>query len=295
MTPATKTKNRLHVTTLFPMALLALAAGCRDNTPATGPDGATGGSGIGGSGPTGAAGATGGAGGTAGAVGTDPVLDVSGRWTLHGFEDPVGVRIDQKGTAIAGDGCCTGFGPAPISCCGPVAGECVGRRATFTLSFQFGGDFQYGFGVVVSADGSRMAGMIDRNDEPVAWVRLRPQDAVPPPADPAVTAAFLRASGTSYKLQMTDTASPGPDFSPQRSYRFHISSDLGGDLGAFDASEATWDAATQVLAVGPVPETVPTLPVALRVQFDGRVVTTVEATMASGATYHFQATTNGIP
>jgi len=264
-------------------------AGATSLGAAAGAGGAAGATDLGGvGGNAGTAVDLGGAGGNAGTA-----VDLTGRWALLGFEDPVGVELHQTNDAvIAGDGCCAGFSSALLSCCGPVTGQCLGRHASFRLSCEFGAPYDYAFDTFVSADGKRMAGTIDRNDLPIAWLRLGPSDPLPLPADPAVKSVFDGASRGSYTLLLTDAVLPGPDFSPQHPYRFFLARDLGGDLGAFGASEASWNAATQTLTFGPVPETAPALPVALAVRFEGTVVTTVDATMASGATYHFQATVN---
>jgi hypothetical protein len=62
-----------------------------------------------------------------------------------------------------------------------------------------------------------------------------------------------------------------------------------GDLGAFWGGEMSWHADTRTLVVGPVPETVPSLPVALSLQFDETAPVSVEATMASGQRERYSA------
>jgi hypothetical protein len=74
-------------------------------------------------------------------------------------------------------------------------------------------------------------------------------------------------------------------------YRFDVYSQfVYGELGAFWSGEMTWNEGAQTLVVGPVPETTPGAPVSLSLHFDGATLTTVEAVMASGARYHFNAT-----
>jgi hypothetical protein len=68
-----------------------------------------------------------------------------------------------------------------------------------------------------------------------------------------------------------------------------------GQLGSFWSGEMAWRADQQTLVVGPVPETAPGLPVAMSLRFDGTApagpaLASVEAVMASGARYQFQAT-----
>jgi hypothetical protein len=257
-------------------------------------DGGAAGNDTGGNGGASAGGVGGGAGlagggGTAGA--SAATLDISGRWALFGFEDPVAVELQQTGTVLAGKGCCTGFqSNIPLACCGPVTGQCADRRASFGFSFDLGGTYEYATDAFVSADGSRMAGTFSRIDTPVAWIRVKPTDSTFLRADPLVEKA-LSDRVASYDLVVTDTTPAGDDFSPQQTYHIFIrSEDVGGALGAFWAGEAAWIASEQTLVVGPVPETAPGLPVALRLRFDGNLLTSVDATMASQATYHFRAT-----
>ena len=94
----------------------------------------------------------------------------------------------------------------------------------------------------------------------------------------------------SYGLVLTDDPAPGGDFVGQRVYQMSIDARfVYGELGPFWSEEMSWRADTQTLAVGPVPATAPGLPVALSIQVDGSTVVSVEATMASGVRYHFQA------
>ncbi len=131
----------------------------------------TGGNGGASAGGMGGASGLAGGGGTAGA--SAAALDISGRWALFGFEDPVAVELQQTGTVLAGKGCCTGFqSNIPLACCGPVTGQCADRRASFGFSFDLGGTYEYATDAFVSADGSRMAGTFSRIDTPVAWIRL---------------------------------------------------------------------------------------------------------------------------
>jgi hypothetical protein len=263
-----------------------LDGGTPGNGGAAGND--TGGNGGASAGGMGGASGLAGGGGTAGAPAA--ALDISGRWALFGFEDPVAVELQQTGTVLAGSGCCTGFqSDVPLDCCGSVTGQCADRRASFGFSF-WGGTYEYATDAFVSADGSRMAGTFSRIDTPVAWIRLKPTDSTLLRADPVVEKA-MSDRGASYDLVVTDTTPAGDDFSPQQTYHIFIrAEDVGGALGAFWAGEAAWNASEQTLVVGPVPETAPGLPVALRLRFDGNLLTSVDATMVSQATYHFRAT-----
>lgn len=258
---------------------------------------------AGGTGRGGAAGhAGGGAAGSAGTGGHEtggsggasvPGPDVSGRWAMFAFEDPVAVDLHAIDGAIAGDGCCGGLGPqTPSFCCGAVNGQIVGRHVTFGFTFNFGPEVTYWTDAFVSADGQRMAGRfnaVSPVDQPIAWVRIEPADAWLPRPDPAVTAVLTTRSAR-YALVLSDDPPAGNDFSAQQTYRLAVSDRfVYGDLGSFWDREMSWSAGEQTLIVGPVPETAPGLPVALSLRFDGTMLTSVEAALPSGTRYHFQA------
>ncbi len=97
----------------------------------------------------------------------------------------------------------------------------------------------------------------------------------------------------------------GPDFVVNHTYRFSLSThhNFGGqastanrsspmvtaDLGAFWATEMSWQENEQILTVGPVSPTAPELPVSLTLRFNGLNLSEVEATVPSGTRYQFQA------
>jgi hypothetical protein len=223
-------------------------------------------------------------------VGSDG-LDVSGRWAMFSFEDPVAVDIHQAGGAIDGRGCCDGLsGDRALACCGIVTGEIVDRRASFGFTPGLGPEV-YSTAAVVSSDGKRMAGAFSRMSVPVAWVRIGSQDAHLPPPEPALESIIGMRTGV-YALVLSDGPAAGIDFSPQHTYALYVvgSGFLFGHLGAFWSGEMAWNADQQMLVVGPVPETAPGLPVAMSLRFDGTALASVEAVMASGARYQFQAT-----
>ena len=219
-------------------------------------------------------------------VADDPGL--SGRWAMFAFEDPVAVDIHQAGGAIEGRGCCAGFpGDFSVSCCGLLTGEIVDRRASFGFTPGIGPDV-YSTDAFVSSDGRRMAGMFSRMSVPVAWVRIGARDAHLPPPEPALASAMVMLSGA-YDVVLSD---PGAgEFPPELTYRLVVVSSgfLFGHLGAFWSGEMAWNAAQQTLVVGPVPETAPGLPVAMSLRFDGTALASVEAVMAFGTRYQFQA------
>lgn len=217
---------------------------------------------------------------------------------MIGFEDPVGVALGQQGTIIAGYGCCAGLNPpSGTACCGPIIdGWIVGGRARFGFPFEFGGGvYEYAADVTVSTDGQRMLGAFSRISKPTAWVRI---DAVDLQAtgwlsdrNPLVSEAVRERIG-SYALTLIDTSAGGSDYSPDAVYQLLISGSLPlvwGDLGPFWGGEMSWLADEETLVLGPVPVTAPTFPITLRLQFEGIVLTSVEAEMASGARYLFNA------
>jgi hypothetical protein len=224
-------------------------------------------------------------------AGTTP-SGLTGRWAMFKWEDPVAVDLRENDGVLEGRGCCSGFqDDVRFNCCGPVNGNVADRRASFGFSFDYNGSgavYDYSTDVFVSADGRRMAGTFSRTGEPVAWVRLASDEpslvywATPVPA-------LAEHSGV-YGLVLTDDPAPGADFVGQSVYRMVVSDRfVFGALGSFWSQEMSWHADAQTLAAGPVPETAPGLPVALSIQADGPTVVSVEATMASGVRYHFQA------
>lgn len=233
--------------------------------------------------------ATGGTGGVA-----VPGPDVSGRWAMFAFEDPVAVFLDQTNTALAGNGCCAGLRDVPTGgCCGAVTGQVAGRSASFGFPVSVLGQSTYSTQVFVSADGQRMAGTFTLGGPDtlkVAWVRIGPTDPWLPSADRALSDVMLmRAAG--YALTLSDNPAAGRDYSAQQIYGLSVLDRfVSGDLGVYWDREMSWHADEQTLVVGPVPETAPGLPVALWLHFDGSTLASVEAAMASGVRYRFVAT-----
>lgn len=218
---------------------------------------------------------------------------LTGRWAMFKWEDPVAVDLREHDGVLEGNGCCGGFRDASyeLNCCGPVQGEVADRRASFGFSFDFnrsGAVYDYSTDVFVSADGQRMAGTFSRTGEPVAWLRIASDE----PSLAYLTAPLpaLGEHAGSYGLLLTDDPAPGADFVAQRVYQMNVNEQfVYGELGAFWSPEMSWRADVQTLSAGPVPETAPGLPVALSIQVDGSTVVAVEAKMASGLRYHFQA------
>jgi len=258
-----------------------------------------------------AGGAGGGRGGDSGGVGGAGGVvagpDVSGRWAMIAFEDPVAVGLREMGGVLTGEGCCTGLDsssgpPAPFMCCGPVNGEIATRHATFWLTFELGSQsIKYWSDAFVSANGQRMTGRFktmtsqhvmdgDYPGIPVAWVRIGFADNWLPVGISAAHQVLTTRSGA-YDLVLSEERAAGNDFAPNQTYRLGLGYRfVTGDLGVFWDGEMSWNASDQTMVVGPVPETEPRLPVALALHFQGPTLTSVDATMSSGARYSFQAT-----
>src|SRR6187402_1592466 len=73
--------------------------------------------------------------GAAGGAPVTPAIDISGRWGLLGFEDPVGVQIVERDGTIGGQGCDVHAPPLPPDgqpdLCGPLSGSLEGEHAQF--------------------------------------------------------------------------------------------------------------------------------------------------------------------
>jgi hypothetical protein len=234
-----------------------------------------------------------GGGGTPDAGSPTAGADLTGRWAMFEWEDPVIVDLRQTGGALAGGGCCGSLSDQSYAgeCCGAVSGQVADRRASFGFAFDFSGEhYDYSTDVFVSADGQRMTGTFSWAGFPVAWVRIPSTDPRIPAADPALQ-QVIDAHACGYTIVLSDDPAPGGDFEANHTYMLGVADQyVAGDLGAFWSGEMSWNAAEQTLTTGPVPETAPSLPVALSLRFDGATLVSVEATMVSGVRYDFQAT-----
>jgi hypothetical protein len=218
---------------------------------------------------------------------------LTGRWAMFDFEDPVTVDLRESGAELQGEGCCGGFDDqsTALQCCGVLQGYAAAGHATFGFSFDSVGEHHdYSTSVFVSADGQRMAGTFSQSGWPVTWIRIGATDTDFFSSTLAPEPIPTPASGR-FALTLSDAPAPGSDFSAQTPLTLVLDTHfVSGDLGSFWSGEMSWNAAEQTLLVGPVPETAPGLPVALRLRFDGTGLASVEATMAAGLRYHFQAT-----
>lgn len=271
------------------------AAGAIDNTGSTGSGaGASSQSGFGhsGSGASGSGGSS--ASGSSGSgPGATPELDINGTWAMFGFEDPVAVDIEQRGSVLSGKGCFLGLEvdgvPHPLGPCTPLTGRIVNGRAEFAFMAL---EYRYAADAFVAKSGDRMAGRFHGVSSwygPTAWLRIDPSQRWL--AHDKRLGTALREHQGSYDLTLDPSNAPGDAFSTDRSYALSLGVNASplifGDLGAFWASEMAWREPT--LTIGPVPATHPELPVALELRFRDTVLHEVTATMPEGERYVFTA------
>ena len=249
--------------------------------------------------PGGATGQGGAAGGTAGAAGTTdrPTADVSGRWGLFVFEDPVGVFLQQEADGtITGQGCTSGApGELPTTegagpgGCSALSGRVSGQSASFGFPTS-ATQFAYQANVVISADGQRMTGTLTTFANipyPVAWRRVREGAAWLDRGD------FMRPDPMDgpYELTLIPEESIGNEFVAGTPYwiRYQEHTILG-QLGSFWTDEISPVGMGSPLRVGPVSATVPELPDSLSLDFDATGFTGVTAITPSGGHYRFAIT-----
>jgi hypothetical protein len=233
------------------------------------------------------------------------MVDISGRWAMFAFEDPVAVELTQNGNTLSGTGCNAGFATPddPIvfpSFCVALEGVIEGRHAQFTFASTWA---PYGADVFASADGQRMAGRfhdVVAWGSPYAWLRIGPTDRWLPTSAPGALDDVVQMLSGRYALSPVGAPPPGVELSadPPNPYVLSVrvldnAPLVLGTLGAFRASELTWNATEQILVAGPVPITSPNLSTELRLHFDGSSLVGVEATMPSGTVYQFAATARG--
>jgi len=223
-----------------------------------------------------------------------PNINISGRWGMFSFEDPVGVLITQTpdGT-LRGRGCASEApgssllgDPAPVFC-GDLSGTVHGNRVEFQFPPVL--DRVYATRVTVSEDGKRMAGTFDSgggNLMKVSWLRVA-DDAPWLPPGPST---FDEPLAGTYTLTLVETTGKGGDFAAGTSYRVSYSRrTLLGDLGTFWNTEISDPNAGTPLRVGPVPATDPGLPMSLELDFGSTGFTGIRAVTPSGSSYTFSA------
>lgn len=292
--------------------------GCGSTAGSLAPPGATGGTngsggttvmgtgGVGAGGSPGSAGMnTGGAsGGSAGSTPTGPgdvappLVDISGRWGMFGFEDPVGVALVQAADGtLSGRGCVAGApgssGPDMLvfpELCGPVTGEVRGRSASFGFTFPLTvAGTRYATRVTVSNDSRRMTGLFGTAESdlfhPVGWLPVASDSSsLPYKSGPYAHASAFGA----YQLTLVADESVGTEFVAGPTYLLvYDRGSITGDLGLFWQSEVS--TAGGAVRAGPVPPTALALPVALALELTSDAIRRVGATTASGGRYTFTA------
>lgn len=216
-------------------------------------------------------------------------VDIRGSWGMFGFEDPVGITLLQEGGVLSGGGCAAGV-PGPQHSggyCGELGGDVRGRKASFGFDLNYA-SAHYSAEVTVSADGQRMAGRF-QGIGPVlwstAWLRV-PAGAEWLPTEYALVPEELGK----YELRLTSADSDAQEYEPNRSYFIlYLASGIAGDLGAFFQTEIARAPGTNKIVVGPVPATLPELPVALTLEVADQQLRQVTAVTASGHRFTFQA------
>jgi len=216
-------------------------------------------------------------------------IDISGRWGMFGWEDPVGVALQQAASSLSGTGC--GVGTPPVmnaANCSALSGTVSGRNVKFTFPSQVDllpGD--YLTDLVVSEDGARMAGRFgigSINDSNwIAWLPVKADGYwLDRPAND------LPQHNKALDLRLSAAEGNDPRFDPNEVYRISFVLDgIVGDLGAFFASEMRRTSDGQI-EVGPVSPTLPELPVALSLTGSGDVFTSVSARLSNGHTFTFE-------
>jgi len=236
--------------------------------------------------------------GDAGAPPDPPRIDVSGRWGLFNFEDPVGVQLFQdRDGKLTGTGCDIGAPPFapdadPVPC-GSIQGEVHGQRVRFSFGLpSVTPPTSFFAETTLAADGKRMTGtfggVYGSLEFPSAWLPIADGENYLPVSGPGEASEALDPA--SYDLVLS-APSNGSEYTADKTYRFvYYVHGVGGDLGAFWPTEITRPTPEGPVQVGPVPTTVPELPVYLTMQHAGTRITTIDAVTGSGHAYTFTAT-----
>lgn len=227
--------------------------------------------------------------GTSSVQATDAPANVSGRWAMFGFEDPVGVQLSQSGGSLGGIGCGVGVPPAMrASYCSPISGTISGSNLKF--AFKSTADIlpgDYLADLVVSADGTRMAGRFgigsSINDQ--LWFAWLPVQG---------DAFWLNVAENepnfgsgSIALKLSTAEANDPRFDPNAVYEVTFGAyGLIGDFGAFFLSEMK-RGANDLIEAGPVSPTVPELPVYVSIASQGNAYSSVTARLGNGHNFTF--------
>jgi hypothetical protein len=226
----------------------------------------------------------------------EPPADISGRWAMFHFEDPVGVQLfEAPDGKLTGRGCAAGTPGAAsanaseLQLCGDIVGKVTGQTASFGFVPE-PSPAHYMSRVTISRDGQRMSGLFSTGGESstrMGWLRV-PDDALGLARPPAALTQPLEGA---YRLSLVTDESEGDEFVAGPAYDFVFRREgLYGALGDFWHSEMSSPADGSPLLVGPVPETEPGLPTSLALDYDESGVVRVEAHTSSGGSYVFTAT-----
>ncbi|MES1185944.1 MAG: hypothetical protein ABUL60_19175 [Myxococcales bacterium] len=280
-------------------ALCALACGATSRNEATSGGGGGGGGGVAKDETLPATGRAGSAGGGGSPNMLEAPIEVSGRWAQFGTDDAVAAELVQTNGMLTGNGCVLGLPTSADSAdhyCGPIKGQLQGARVSFGYSASVASE---GADLWLSSDGQRMAGrhLFDGAwFAPVSWLRIGAADShLPHP--PEHEAAARALSSRTGRWSLTQLEGPAPLFlgSAELGVELHIQSDAAGGfvlgtLGAFWHGEMSWSEPDGTLQVGPVPETVPGLPLRLELRFVDSALQSVDATLPTGELQRFSAT-----
>ncbi|HEX4405954.1 MAG TPA: hypothetical protein VH560_14050 [Polyangia bacterium] len=221
---------------------------------------------------------------------------VAGYWRLFGFEDPVVVHIelDPDGSGyVTGRGCDVDWGPLfepslydDRGYCGDLRGQGAGLSVGFSFDFPKGllnQTAHYAASVYASKDGTRMAGSITTAFGDAApaligrgfgWFRLEDlgithasDEETFPPVD---LGPFPGSERFNFVLALQGDAAVGA-LVPGQTYVESLDTFsvwLTGPLGAFWNPDFHWNEATRTFTAGPVPETIPGVPVKIEFHLD---------------------------
>jgi hypothetical protein len=257
--------------------------------------------------------------GAAGSDGVDalagpptPPPPVAGNWLLYGFEDPVSVHLevgpDGSSYDVTGTGCYAG--PMHLlqnaaEACGQLHGHGAGLELEFSFDFSGSplGPGHYAMSAHASRDGTRMAGTIMTQTRiagasgfmgPYGWLRLEDigltstsAQAKAPPADLGPLPNDTWTDPSAVALALQGDVPLGPVVPGMRIWEQESSvgvDSFTGVLGIFWNPDFHWDEATRTLTAGPVPETIPSMPVKLELYLDpvSTDVLDAVATLADG-------------
>jgi len=220
-------------------------------------------------------------------------VDVSGRWAMIGWEDPVGVALSQNAGSITGTGC--GVGTPPVqqaSYCSDVFGTIsADGNASFGFDFESAvGQYRYRADVTLAADGKRMAGYFGIEGAavyPSAWLPVNDGEfwLNASAGDPSGIATG------SYDLRLLSAEADDPRYVMGAGYRlfYSVERGIGGDLGAFFGREIV-RVSDDLTEVGPVSPSSPELPVSLSLTTREGAFIDITARLSNGHSFKFEAT-----